>query len=358
LAQLLADGIDQLRRTRDGQAAAALWPVPPWQAGYDQASFYHGSGGPLAVLTRAAERGMVPPGEVAAAARWLAAAARRSPRVLPGLHSGRGGIAWVLADAARVTGDAELSRQALALARGLPADGPAGLAHGSAGAGLALLRLWTAEGADDAADQVRRLADRLVRLAGEDEPSPADAAGTALFLAAAGKALGGRSWLAAADDLLASAVARASRRLTALAAAPVNEAIAALSAEHGVACVLSCAAAAAAHGLAWPSDLAVRAAAAFEGYAPAAPSGYAHGVAGWLDVLTSLEALDGSLAPGARTRLAAELVARSRPAAAGGLIPDDSGTGPAAEFAHGSAGVLYAVSRFLHGGAALWELPC
>lgn len=358
LAELLADGIGQLCRTRDGQASPELWPVPPWQAGYDQASFYHGSGGPLAALTRAAERGMVPPREVAASAKWLAAAARRSPRILPGLHSGRGGVVWVLADAARVTGDAELSREALVLARGLPVDGPAGLAHGSAGAGLALLRLWTAGGADDAADQIRRLADRLAGLPGEAELSPADAAGTAVFLAAAGKALGGRSWLAAADDLLASAVAQATRRLSALAEVPVSEAIAALSAEHGVASVLSCAAAAAAHGLAWPSDLAVRAAAAFEDYAPAAPSGYAHGVAGWLDALTSLEALDGSLAPGARTRLAAELVARSRPAAAGRLIPDDSGTGPAAEFAHGSAGVLYAMSRFVHGGAALWELPC
>jgi serine/threonine protein kinase len=358
LAELLADGIGQLRRTRDGQASPELWPVPPWQARYDQASFYHGSGGPLAVLTRAAERGMAPPVEVAAAARWLAAAARLSPRILPGLHSGRGGVVWVLADAARVTGDAELSREALVLARGLPADGSAGLAHGSAGAGLALLRLWTAGGADDAADQIRRLADRLAHPAVAAEPSPADAAGTAVFLAAAGKALGGRSWLGAADDLLASAVARATWRLSALAAVPVSEAIAALSAEQGVACVLSCAAAAAAYGLAWPSGLAARAAAAFEDYAAAAPSGYAHGVAGWLDALTSLEALDGSLAPGARTRLAAELVARSRPAAAGGLVPDDSGTGPAAEFAHGSAGVLYAISRFLHGGAALWEVPC
>jgi tRNA A-37 threonylcarbamoyl transferase component Bud32 len=373
MADLAGDGRRYLLATLGERSAEALWPAPAWLPGYDPASFDHGAAGPLLVLASAVRPDSVSVELVLDAADWLADHAARSAVVLPGLHSGRAGALWALAQAADFAGQAEAAglgrsgrRQSLLgqigrLAADLPADGRVDLAHGLAGAGLARLRLWQATGAEHFAAQARALASRLAT----DAAVLSDLTtrtGLATFLGAAAGLPGAPAARLAAQRLVGEVAEAAQRLLDRVRTMPVESALTALSAERGIAGALRCAWVARQVGAPWPSELNAQAAQEFIWYACAAPSGFAHGIAGWLDGL--LNAIGpGRHAPdpavcAAADRLAAYLARRRGLRAGLSLVPDDSGHGWCADFAHGVAGVSYVAGRYAAGGRPLWDLAC
>ncbi|MET9021539.1 lanthionine synthetase LanC family protein [Actinopolymorpha sp. NPDC004070] len=162
--ELLADGLDHLtaRMCPDGER---LWPTGTEGTRTDPCDVQHGAAGVLAVLLRAHTHGAsfdLAPVTLDAAARkaagWLAERAECAGRTgpsLPGLYSGRAGVAWVLGEAAAVLGEPPLFAQAERLALRLPTSWPtADLAHGLAGAALTHLHL-AALTCDDARPTVR-----------------------------------------------------------------------------------------------------------------------------------------------------------------------------------------------------------
>ncbi len=373
MADLAGDGRRHLLAMMEEGSAEALWPAPAWLPCYDPASFDHGAAGPLLVLASVVQPDSVSVELVLDAADWLADQAARSVAVLPGLHSGRGGALWVLAQAADFAGQAEAAglgrsgqRQLLLdqigrLAGDLPADGRVDLAHGLAGAGLARVRLWQATGAEHFAAQAQALAARLAT----DAAVPSDLTtrtGLATFLGAAAGLSGVPAARLAAQCLVGEVAEAAQRLLDRVRTMPVESALTALSAERGIAGALRCAWVARQVGVPWPSELDAQAAQAFICYACAAPSGFAYGIAGWMDGLLN------AIGPGryaadpavcaAADRLAAYLARRRRLRAGLSLVPDDSGHGWCADFAHGVAGVSYVAARYAAGGRPLWDLAC
>ncbi len=162
--ELLADGLDHLtaRMCPDGDR---LWPTGADGTRTDPCDVQHGAAGVLAVLLRAHGHGAsfdLAPVTLDAAARkaanWLAERAECAGRTgppLPGLYSGRAGVAWVLAEAAAVLGEPPLFTQAERLTLRLPASWPtADVAHGLAGAALTHLHL-AARTCDDTRPTVR-----------------------------------------------------------------------------------------------------------------------------------------------------------------------------------------------------------
>ncbi|MER5712104.1 hypothetical protein ABT103_31565, partial [Streptomyces sp. NPDC002122] len=99
---------------------------------------------PLSVLTRYFELTDDPrlPELIATAGRWIADRTdTRSTR--PGLHFGGRGTAWALYDAGRAVDDRALIDHALALALAPQESTPSrDITHGSAGSGMAAVRLW------------------------------------------------------------------------------------------------------------------------------------------------------------------------------------------------------------------------
>ncbi|MGW0227120.1 lanthionine synthetase LanC family protein [Actinopolymorpha singaporensis] len=161
---LLADGLDHLtvRMCPDGDR---LWVTGAEGTRTDPCDVQHGAAGVLAVLLRAHGHGAsfdLAPVTLDAAARkaagWLAERAECAGRIgpaLPGLYSGRAGVAWVLAEAAAALGEPPLFGQAERLALRLPTSWPtADVAHGLAGAALTHLHL-AALTCDDARPTVR-----------------------------------------------------------------------------------------------------------------------------------------------------------------------------------------------------------
>lgn len=145
---LLADGLEYLVATMRPDEER-LWPTGERGRRADPRAVQHGAAGVLSVLLRAREH--VRPGEEApvcvdAAARkaasWLADRCDRGDRLVPGLHFGLAGVAWVLADAAVTLGEPQLRAHAEQLTLRLPTSWPVpGVAHGLAGAALAHLHL-------------------------------------------------------------------------------------------------------------------------------------------------------------------------------------------------------------------------
>ena len=353
MAELAASGARYLLATMAEQEAGTLWPVPGWLPRYDPASFDHGAAGPLLALAGAARRGLIPAAPVLDGADWLARHAARSAAILPGLHSGRSGALWALADAADLA-TAERRRGLLEavtrLGQALPATGPPGMAGGLAGAGLAALRLWQLTDTGPFKARALDLASQLAATPTREEDLPART-GQAVFLAAAGILLGQQAWRLVARRLMLDCAEAMATLLDRVPSLPVESALTALSAERGVAGALRWGQIARSAGAVWPAELTARAAALFTGYACAAPPGFACGIAGWLDGLLSAH---DDVARQAAGRLAAELAARRAPDL--GLVPDDSGHGWCADFAHGVAGVSYAAARFAYGGPTLWDL--
>lgn len=129
----------------------------------------------------------------------------------PGLH-GTPGALWAMVEAARAADDKALGWRALSAAAGVavPSADP-GMAHGTAGTGMAQLRLWLAYRDRRAAGRVRDCVEVLVRAthpangrigwSGRDDRCGfADGlAGVGTFLLAAGRATGSRVALRTAD---------------------------------------------------------------------------------------------------------------------------------------------------------------
>lgn len=164
LDRLIGDGFAHLLNTMTPDGPQ-LWPLDPLNSEADPRSVQHGAAGVVEVLSRAAARSEDPAlrRAVRVAASWLADRLENGSRLLPGLHFGASGAVWALHDAARRIGDPELAARALALAAEVPVEWPnPDICHGTAGAGLAQLRLWEATGSPTIEARVRRSADLLV----------------------------------------------------------------------------------------------------------------------------------------------------------------------------------------------------
>jgi hypothetical protein len=151
--RLLADGLRHLLRT--ATPGVRSWRVREDGQAPDPGSIQHGAAGVLGVLTRAAglrdgrDRDHLRAG-VARVAGWLGQRLLDLPPVLPGLYFGRSGTAWALFDAARLLADQPLAARAIELAKRVPLEWPnPDVCHGTAGAGLTQLYLWSATGDPD-----------------------------------------------------------------------------------------------------------------------------------------------------------------------------------------------------------------
>jgi serine/threonine protein kinase len=362
--QLLDDGLRHLLAQAQPDDPRQLWSPAPWRGPRDPSCVDYGAAGPLLVLARAAGpgagAGLLTSARLADLAGWLARRTRATPRVLPGLGSGRSGVLWVLWEAAARTGDEALARWCLGQARQLPADtGIPGLAHGVAGAGLLTLHLWADTHDPELRTQATCLVDRL--LAEDATRGGPDAAvgglargeaGTAWFLLHAGRMLGHGG---AVDR--AAATARAASRAVAAAVGrgDVTEP-GDLGLEHGAAGVGRLLVAAA--SLLGHEESALAAATitgAFTGWEVRAPCGLGQGIAGWGEFLLDCAHQTGDRAA---ARLAGELVpalaARAGRAEGRRVVPDDSGAGYASELIGGVAGVVWFLHRLTTGVPGLW----
>ncbi|TWP51757.1 serine/threonine protein kinase [Lentzea tibetensis] len=167
--RVLADGLNHALRTMS-PTNPRLWPVDEQRGNTDPANVQHGVAGVLGVLTRAARvlgDDHLREG-VATAAGWLDRRLFDVPRLLPGLYFGRAGTAWAMYDAARLLGDDEMAARAVELAKRLPVRWPnPDVCHGTAGAGMAYLRLWLATGDSELERRVEDAADCVLDAAQE-----------------------------------------------------------------------------------------------------------------------------------------------------------------------------------------------
>jgi hypothetical protein len=165
---LLAEGLAFLLDTMRLVNEDRLWSMPEPYADHDPRSVQCGAAGVLGLLTRAIascdSRRLRP--AVRRAATWLDRRLRTGERLLPGLYFGASGALWSLFDAARVLGDADLTRDAVELAKQIPVRWPnPDICHGAAGAGMATLHLWQDTGDDELGARVRDCADGLLATA-------------------------------------------------------------------------------------------------------------------------------------------------------------------------------------------------
>lgn len=188
--RLLADGLDELVASFDGDRPDRPWPAGAFGAQTDPGNVQHGVAGVLGVLIRAIPvaadipagiRGgpSLDPGRLTAtvrsAARWLAnqKPPRDPSRPLPGLYFGRAGAAWALADAGVALDDPSLTERAVEVATSLPLDWPnPDVAHGLAGAGMAHLHVWRRTAEEQLLERAVALADAVVAAARPGEAGP------------------------------------------------------------------------------------------------------------------------------------------------------------------------------------------
>lgn len=374
-----------------------LWKPDALAASSDPLNVQEGVAGMLALLVRGAACGYSRAADaLPLAAEWTQRRLEQVPRILPGLHFGRAGTAWALREAADELGDEDMAARAEEFGLRLPLRWPnPDVCHGTAGAGLAQLRLWQLSGREEFLDRARDCADGLLAEArrtadGVFWPVPEDfdsilagawhlgfahgVAGVGAFLLAAGQACGDSRYLemanaagqtlAAAADLdpaTGSATWRADRQrgvggdtmlfhwcngasgvgsfLVRLAAAQ-SEPATADRYRHLVG-----AAAAAVHAARWIS-----------------PNGACHGVAGNGQFLLDASAAArqaGSLDAAARYRQWAEDLAQivmARRGVLGGrtVIPGEFETEVTPGYGTGLAGVLDFLLRLQHGGRRPW----
>lgn len=219
--RVVTDGLAHMMSTMQPDADW-LWQTEGFGATTDPLNVQYGAAGVLGVLVRAAEHGHPEAAEaLPVVAGWISERLDRVPRLLPGLHFGRAGVAWALREAAEVVQDAGLADQAEEFGLRLPIRWPnPDISHGVAGAGLAQLRLWQLSGRAEFLDRARQCAEDLAGAARDTEdgvfwPIPDDfdstlagswhfgfahgVAGVGAFLLAAGQACGEPRYLDLAD---------------------------------------------------------------------------------------------------------------------------------------------------------------
>ncbi|MEW2526298.1 class IV lanthionine synthetase LanL [Streptomyces sp. NPDC047071] len=373
--------------TPDGPA---LWPMNPAAGSADPGTLQFGAAGVTGVLVQAAAR-PAEAGPWAAdlaarltdglreAARWYDRRldARPGRRILPGLHAGHAGLCLAAYESALRVGDEVTCRRALAMARRLPVRWTTpDVFHGTAGAGLALLRLHELSADPEPAERARACADGILDAAREADggglwwPSAAGdstgpyfgfahgSAGIGTFLLAAGAAHADPAYTDAArrsGDLLVRAAVRedgaawwgegpqrADRRLAhwCHGASGVGTFLLRLWRATGHEPYLT---------------LAEEAAVAVRRAAPTAPLGACHGISGDGQFLLDLYEVLGRTSH--RTwagELADALAARAGTADGRPVTTGDCWERPYADHATGTAGALSFLIRLRHGGPRPW----
>jgi hypothetical protein len=394
IRQVLEDGFGYLASTMRPDADW-LWKADDLATSCDPLNVQYGVAGTLAVLVRGATCGYSAAADaLPLATAWTRKRLDQVPRILPGLYTGRAGVAWALREAADALNDPDLAATVEEFGLRLPVRWPnPDIFSGAAGAGLAHLRLWQLSHRGEFLDRARDCADGLLAAARHTEdgvfwPVPGDfdsslagachlgfahgVAGVGSFLLAAAQACGDSRYLDmanAAGQTLAAAADIDQRTGTATwrtdqerqpadtmlyywcsGASGVGSflvRLAATQAEHATAqryWQLVRAAAAAVHTARWVS-----------------PNAACHGLAGngqfLLDACAATDQATDSDTP--RYRKWAEEVAQvvvARHARMQGLmlVPDESETGVTAGYGGGLAGVLDFLLRLRHGGRRSW----
>lgn len=170
LDRVIADGVSYLATTADPDDAERLWPTTPSGLRTDPCNVQHGAAGVLAVLARTAGTATLPEdvretarATTRTAADWIVRRLAADPAELPGLHFGRSGPAWALADAAVLLDDPALARYADDLALRLPVRWPnPDVCHGAAGAGFLNLRMAAGRPGTPFPERIRQCAQGLV----------------------------------------------------------------------------------------------------------------------------------------------------------------------------------------------------
>jgi hypothetical protein len=368
----------------------SLWPVNSAAGSIDPRTLQFGAPGITSVLVQARDGagGRDPDGDrgerlaagLREAARWYDRGLDSRPgrRVLPGLYAGHAGTCLAAYETALRAGDEVTCRRALAMARRLPVRwATPDVFHGTAGAGIALLRLHGLSGDPELADRSRACAEGILAQAHEDQdggglwwPTAGDGpsgpyygfahgcAGIGTFLLAAGSAHGEPAYTEAArrtGDLLAGAAVRedgaawwgegprkAGRRLAHWC-----------HGASGVGTFLLRLWQATGHD---PyRELAEEAAAAVLRAAPTAPLGACHGISGDGQFLLDLyDALDDPRHRAGAEELADTLAVRAGAADGRPYTAGDCWERPYADHATGVAGALSFLLRLRNGGPRPW----
>ncbi|WP_344391596.1 class IV lanthionine synthetase LanL [Streptomyces vastus] len=165
--RLLTDGLAYLEA---GMAPDEdrLWSSSPFGSRTDPCTVQHGAAGILMTLLHAGRLT-----SARTAAEWLRTHASRPGSPCPGLYFGRGGTAWVLAEAGHALGDERFSEKAVELARALPTTWPnPDVAHGLAGAVLTHLHCQWRSGDTDLLERAAACTDGLRRAAAPGPTGP------------------------------------------------------------------------------------------------------------------------------------------------------------------------------------------
>ncbi|WP_431045513.1 class IV lanthionine synthetase LanL [Streptomyces sp. P1-3] len=382
--RLAADGISHILATMDLADRNRLWPSGRFGSTTDACNVQHGAAGVLQVLTTAARQLREPrlADAVRDASDWLVRRLPDEPRLLPGLYFGRSGTAWALHDAGLLLGDQTLTDRALELARRIPVDWPnPDVCHGTAGAGLAQLRLWQTTGEAEFGKRVRDCADSLAAAAEHTEghvfwPVPADfasqmagstyygfghgVAGIGTFLLAAGLATENDAYLR---------LARAAGRTLADAAIPVGDEVrwpAELGQSRPSRLPLSWCSGVSGIGAflirLWRAtgepryrELAERAGRAVQAGPEQQAPVICHGLAGSGELLLDLaEHLDSPAYRIAAEEQAARIVARHALREGRMVVADESMHEVTVDYSTGLSGVVGFALRLRHGGPRLW----
>lgn len=387
LDRLIADGLEHLLDTMTPTAGDRLWPTTCFGTGTDPSALQHGAAGPIEVLARAASLELADPDRLrhalAAACSWVERRLAGEPKVLPGLFFGRAGTIWALHDAAGVLGDQALAARAVERCRTLPVRWPnPDVTHGSAGAGLANLHLWSHRRGDlGLRRRVLECADGLIASADRSHPDqvqwtvPADfdsrfagtshygfahgLAGIAWFLLAAGQATGRADCMElaglAGQTLAAAAhVADGAAWWRARPADPPEMRL--LHWCHGASGVGTfLVRLAGATGDSRARELAERAGVAVRRARWQGSPAACHGLAGNGDFLLDLADELGEPRYRAWAEEMAEGILAQHAVRDGRmLVPDDTGKGVAADFGGGLSGALAFLIRLRHGGPRAW----
>ncbi|MCC3770097.1 lanthionine synthetase C family protein, partial [Streptomyces sp. UNOC14_S4] len=363
----------------------ALWPMSAVAGTIDPRTVQFGAAGTTAVLVQAwdhLERTEQLTTALREAARWYDRGldARPGRRILPGLYAGHAGLCLAAYETALRVRDDITGRRALAMARRLPVRwATPDVFHGTAGAGIALLRLHELSGDPELAERSRACAQGILAQAQETEdgglwwPSAGEeqtgpyygfahgCAGIGTFLLAAGAAHGEPAYTDAArrtgDLLLRAAIrddgaawwsegpGRPGRRLAhwCHGASGIGTFLLRLWRTTGHAPY---------------RELAEEAAVAVRRAAPRAPLGACHGISGDGQFLLDLaDALGNRRYRAWAGELAGTLAVRAglingRPVTAG-----DCWERPYADHATGVAGALSFLVRLRHGGPRPWMPP-
>lgn len=381
---LLQGGIDYLLDAMTPEDPTRLWPATPYGTRSDACNVQHGAAGVVSVLTTLAHDRNDDrlAGAVGTGVKWIERRLSDDEQTLPGLYFGRAGTAWALYEASTLLGDPGLAERAIALLDRLPVDWPnPDVTHGIAGAGLAMLRLWQATGADElrsrAHDYAGLLAERASRVDGltlwpvpesfdsrlaglTDYGFAHGAAGIGAFLLAAGVLLGEARWVELAEEVgrMLHRVARHDDQGTRWSSGPHDSTHLRefwCSGSSGIGTFLVRLA-----GAGSPEHLALAERAATAVWTrrwPAGPS-VCHGLAGNGEFL--LDLADATHDPRDRSRaedLGTAIAARAAMRDGRLLAPDDTMLGFGAEYGTGVAGWVGFLHRLRHGGPRRWMVP-